>query len=184
MPASSFVPDPDLETVPAVRAPTPPTRTRKAPAALRARLARVLSGEARRRRPPKATLRATPLTILLDRVEAAVQAGVIDVLDDGKPAAEIAVTSAELALLFQILFPEEWPSLAPVSAPARAAPGSAGRIEEYAQRVARGEKLYHPADPCPVRGDGCDGRLVAAGKLALLVAQRANGSGVKVLGWA
>lgn len=183
MPASSFVLAPSF-----VWPPPPPPAEVRAPALRakprdRARVAKLLRGTKPRRKRSRGRLSQQVLTTMIDRLEVAVAAGRIDLHDDATEESSIAITTGELALLLQILFPEEWPALAPASRGVSTAPGSAARIADYAARASTGEKLYHPLDACPVRGD-VDGRLVAASRLALLIVQRANGSGPKVEGWA
>jgi hypothetical protein len=120
------------------------------------------------------TLRPSTLTVLIDRIEAALEGDQIDLLSDDAEADQIAITTGELALLLTILFPEEFPPgerRKPRKGTATA-PGSEARIAEYAARRAAGLYLYAQGD---ARADG-PGRGV-------VIVQRANGSGVKVVGW-
>lgn len=159
----------------------PPNRTLKR---YRDRLARLLSGKPvpRRRGAGRARLNVGQLTTLVDRIEAAIGSGVLDVMHDEQGADSVSITTAELVVLLKVLFPEEWPELLPPPEPTRTAPGSDSRLEVYAARSSRGQDLWHRLDACPVRGD-VDGRLVAAGKLALAIVPRANGTAPKVIGW-
>jgi hypothetical protein len=141
-----------------------------------------LGGRAPRPRRPKPKPRTTPprlltpqvRTLLLDRTEQAIEAGRIAINPDDLECEQLDLTLAELGLLYAILFPEEYlaPPL-PAAAPSGTAPGSAARIEEYARRAAAGQALYHPAD---ATAHGAHDR-------GLRIAQRANGSGVRVEGW-
>lgn len=165
--------------------PTPAPKPRKPRVAPRDRLrvAKLLAAKPAARKRARGRLPQNTLTVLIDRLEAAIAAGRIDLLADDGETPAVEITTGELSLLLAILLPEEWPFLRPASQPTATAPGSKHRIQAYAARVAAGESLYHAYDACPVRGDA-DGRLVAAGKLALAIVQRANGSGPRVLGWA
>lgn len=186
MPAASFQLAPTF-TWPAEPAPVPAPPPKARPGRVtprdRARVAKLLAGKPGRRKRTRGRLPQATLTVLVDRLEAAIDAGRIDLLGDDGHTPAVEITTGELALLLSILLPEEWPLLTVAAAPTATAPGSKHRIATYAARVEAGESLYHGYDACPVRGDA-DGRLVAAGKLALAIVQRANGSGPRVLGWA
>lgn len=114
-------------------------------------------------------------SVLIDRLELAVERGQIDMTDDHDPVDALCVTAGEYALLLRLLFPEDYvrPER-PVASATDTAPGSADRIAEYQRRAARGEQLYHASDATAHK----------AHDRGLAIAQRANGTGAKVLGWA
>ncbi len=164
MPAT-FVPDVEFVWPPRPRT-APPARP--APAAARCRKKKFP-------KPPAPAFTSQCRTVLIDRLEAAVEVGTIDLHDDFEPCDQLAITGGEYALLLRLLFPEEYaePSDVRAPAPTLTAPGSAGRIAEYAERVARGERTYSPGDATAHR----------AADRGLRIEQRRNGSGVKVVGW-
>ena len=88
--------------------------------------------------------------ILDDRIFAAIDAGLIDPLDDGEDVADtVAPTWGELNRLRMILLREEFEPLKPASRPTNCPPGSAGKVAEMERRTAAGEELFarHDADP-------------------------------------
>lgn len=117
-------------------------------------------------------------TVLIDRLEAGVEAGRIRLIaeDMGEPDG-LDFTLAEYALLLRLLFPEEYLAPAPkrvrAPAPTGTAPGSAARIAAYAERAGRGQALYAAGDATAHK----------AHDRGLKIAQRRNGSGVQVVGW-
>lgn len=113
-----------------------------------------------------------------DRVEAAVQDGRIDLLDDDGPTPRLEITTGELGLLLHILMPDEYPAPRPRPRATPTAPGSAARVEAYAKRVAAGEDLWNPLDPEAVRDD----RRALAGLLR--GGRSAQGADLSVSGWA
>ena len=124
------------------------------------------------RRHPRQLIQSTVRSILIDRIEAAVRSGVIDLHDDPAPTAAIAITTGELARLLEILLPEEYAGPTGQGPPTATAPGSAERIAVYAARRALGQAIANPRDR---RADG-------AGQ-GVRVVQRSNGSGPRVVGW-
>lgn len=132
-----------------------------------------------RRKPKRAPSRGGILTpqvvsLLDDRLEEAIEAGTIELVDDDGPFQGFAFTLAELAELKRMLLREAYiePKRKPLAT--RTAPGTAERIEAYQQRVSAGEVLYSDADATAHR----------AHDRGLRVTPRLNGSGLKVLGWA
>jgi hypothetical protein len=121
---------------------------------------------------PVRVLHVNARTVLIDRLEEAVERNVIDLMADDGPADCVAVTTGELALLLLVLFPEEYDAPAGAAAATRTAPGSMSRVEEYARRVREGLALF-------ARGDS---RADGAGR-GLKIEQRKNGTGPKVVGW-
>ncbi len=115
--------------------------------------------------------------VLIDRLEAAIESGLIDLNDEDMPCESLDFTLAELALLMRIFLPEEYidPSEANPRPPAtRTAPGSAERIAEYAFRLAQKRALFTAGDATAHK----------AHDPGLRIEQRGNGTGVKVVGWA
>lgn len=148
----------------------------------RQRVKAIVAGKKPRRRRGIGRLSVGMLSVLLDRIEAGMETGRLDVMDDPVSADSVSITMAELIVLFEVLFPEDWPRLVPAAMATGTAPGTDSRLAVYRERSRNGEQLYHVRDSCPVRGD-VDGRLVAAGRLALAIRDRGNGTGPKVLGW-
>lgn len=159
MPVTSFVEHTvyDLTPAPApakrVRAPAP---ARKKPAA-----------------PKGGLLTPQVVSVLSDRLDEAVEAGVIELVDDDGPFQGFAFTLAELAELLRILLREAY--TAPTQRPlaTRTAPGSDDRIAVYRARAGAGETLWCDHDATAHR----------AHDKGLRFKERLNGSGVKVLGW-
>lgn len=149
-----------------VRTPAP-GRPAKKPAKKPARKVKAKRGGSR-------TLSPQCRTVLIDRLERAVERGLIDLADDHEHCDELCVTAGEYALLLRLLFPEEYLRPERCDSATDTAPGSADRIETYRQRAARGEQLYHAADATAHK----------AHDRGLKITQRANGTGAKVLGWA
>lgn len=118
------------------------------------------------------------MVVLRDRLEAAIQAGLIDPVPDDGPTPRLEITTGELALLLHILMPDEYPADPPKPRATATAPGSAKRVEEYARRVAAGQALWNPLDPEAVRDDrrGLEG-LLRGGRSA-------QGADLSVTGWA
>lgn len=110
--------------------------------------------------------------VMVDRFERAVAAGRITLCPDDMPCDSLDMTLAEVALLLEILLPEEFVGGVRAPAPTATAPGSGGRVEAYRRRVAAGESVFGAGD---ARADG-PGRGVR-------ITPRANGRGVRVLGW-
>lgn len=81
--------------------------------------------------------------VLIDRVQAAVESGVIDVVWEGGATIEpvIALTDGELARLMIVLFPEEYRE-SPLATPTKAAPGSSEKIDVLCSRFQRGQSLF------------------------------------------
>lgn len=113
-------------------------------------------------------------TVLIDRFEAAIQSGLIDLCDEDMECTSLDFTLQEVAMLLAILIPEEYAGPRRKAAkPSRSAPASRERIAEYAQRVVEKRQLFDPRDAGPVfRGQ------------QLVERERANGSGRQVVGWA
>lgn len=137
----------------------------------------------RPKRKPKTRRKAafTPQvrSLLIDRLETAVESGVIDLHDDAEHCDQLCITTGEYALLLRILFPEDYDEprgakKVRAPAPTDTAPGSPDRIAAYADRAARGQGLYAKGDARPGMVDG----------LGLKVVSRRNGSGHQVVGWA
>lgn len=147
------VPSADLVKV---RAPAP-RRPKKKPKLTKA------AAEARR------AFRPAHLTLLADRIEAAIGSGLIDLADDWGLDG-VAITAGELVQLLAILLPEAYADRPDPAGPLGSAPGSPDRVAGYAARRAAGAGLYHPADAT------FDARTART-------KQRANGSGLQVLGW-
>lgn len=147
---------------PVVRAPAPAPPPKK------------LSKKARRAAAKKARrafrFRPAHLTVLTDRLEAALASGPIDLHDDWDATGGVQITAGELIQLLAALLPEAFSARPAPAAPLTSAPGSPRRVEEYAARHAAGAGLYHPADA-----------TLADGKVR--TAPRKNGTGPEVLGW-
>lgn len=146
----------------AVVAPAKPPKP--APCARCAAAARV---KARKRRP--ASLPPDVREVLDDRIFEAIEAGVIDPLDDGEDLAdEVAVTWGELNRLRRILLREDFVPLNPAARPTNHPPGSNGKAAEMERRAEAGEDLYHRHDAPPltdrqgfeVYGQGTGDRMV------------------------
>lgn len=152
MPASSFTPSPGFDWPPAPRRRARPKK--------------------RKRKPPR-VLTAQVRTVLIDRIEAAIAAGLVDLLADGGPTPELQITTGELALLLSILFPEDYPAPRRRAVATTTAPGSEARIAAYAARVAANQSLFAPGDATAHR----------AHDRGLAITPRGNGVGVKVVGW-
>jgi hypothetical protein len=127
-------------------------------------------------KPRSGSKRLTPQirTTLCDRLEAAIESGLIELCDEDMPCESLDFTLNEIALLMRILLPEEY--VAPERTPEATgtAPGTAERIAAYAGRVARGESLT-------AKGDATATGVHARG---LKIVQRTNGSGPRIVGWA
>lgn len=94
------------------------------------------------------------LELLIARLQAAVESGVIDVHWEGGYAAasRVCITDGELARLLIVLFPEEHREYVPPR-PTNAPPGTAEKIRVMSERMARGLALFAPdADMRAERG--------------------------------
>lgn len=120
------------------------------------------------RRPPVRQLGEEVCTIIAGRLERAIRSGRIDL--------------PKAALFLAIVLCEESPELDDPDEPTDTPPGSEERIEVYAERMERGEELYHPKDADPTHLDG-HGRLIDAAPRGLRIVQRGNGTGPQVVGW-
>lgn len=80
---------------------------------------------------------------LIDRVQAAVESGVIDVVWEGGATVEpvVALTDGELARLMIVLFPEEFHE-SRVATPTQAPPGSREKIDVLCSRFQSGLSLF------------------------------------------
>jgi hypothetical protein len=146
---------------PAVRAPAPPVKPKPKP-------------KPKKKRKGRAVIPIQCRTVLIDRLEAAVEGGAIDLHDDYEHCDQLAITGGEYALLLRLLFPEDYAG--PRKRPAKATltpPASAERIAEYARRVSDGR-------PVTSRGDA--GAVHPSGK-QIVLAERRNGTGLRVVGW-
>jgi hypothetical protein len=157
----------------------PPPEPAQAPAALQGRKPRAKpAAQPKAKRRPRPARRVIPVqvrTILDDRLNAAIESGLIELCDEDMACESLDMTLAELALLMKILLAEEYE--APKRKPRKAsasAPASDGRIQVYAERRTAGCELYHPKDATAHR----------AHDRGVQIVQRKNGSGVKVVGWA
>jgi len=162
---------------PAVRSKCPAAPTPRRKAAPSRKKPRPKKRAAKKPKKPAAKLSPQCASIIDDRIEAAIEAGLIVVCDEDMPCEALDVTIAELALWQRILNPEAYADPSEGRKPAKAsgtAPGSADRIAEYAFRVAQRRTVT-------VKGDAT---AHGAHDRGLKVVQRANGSGVKVVGWA
>lgn len=115
-------------------------------------------------------------SVLDDRISAAIDRGAIVISACDMPCDFLEFTLAELAELLRVLLPEEYVDPSEGRAPpepTRTAPGSAERIAEYAARVAARRAITAAGD---ARAEGAHER-------GLAIRQRANGSGVQVVGW-
>jgi hypothetical protein len=114
-------------------------------------------------------------TVLIDRLEAAIESGLVRLCDEDMECDALDFTLAELALLQRILFPEEYAGpKRRAGKPTDTAPGSPDRIAVYAARREAGRPISAKGDVGAVHPDGRQ----------LTVAERKNGSGRKVVGWA
>jgi hypothetical protein len=111
-------------------------------------------------------------TRVLDRLHAAVEAGVIDLDDTDDETGAVMITRGEFVTLLQVMHPEEHPGELALPVAVDAPPGSPEKIQAMQARLARGEALYTPCDP----GMSNQGR-------AARIVERRNGSGRRVLGW-
>ena len=177
-----FIPDVEFVWPPVrpaeVRAPEPPGRPRAArcppkPKKKKLKAKRKAKKKAKRKARPK--ISAQCLTILDDRLEAAVTAGVIDLHDDWDDCDQLCITGGEYALLLRILCPEAYrePKKRPAK-PTLTPPASAERIAEYAKRVEDGR-------PWVTTGDA--GAVNPKTGQQITLAERKNGTGLRVTGW-
>lgn len=110
----------------------------------------------------------------MDRIEAAIERGLIQHCPDEMPCEFLDFTTAELAKLYEILLPEEFFEPKKARRATRdTAPASPERIAVYAERQAAGQSITAAGDVGAVRRDGKQ----------LRIAERKNGSGVRVVGW-
>ncbi len=151
---------------PAVQAPAPTPAGKKG-------AKKVVSKKAGKKDKKQARIPAQTLTILIDRIEDAIARDRIALCDEEMPADYLDFTVNELALLLELIFPEEFwaPTAAP--APTLTAPASAERIAVYARRRAARQKLYAKGDAGAVHPSGAQLKLV----------ERRNGTGRRVAGW-
>lgn len=84
---------------------------------LRLRVAKLLAGRPAKRLHARGKLPQGVLTVLTDRLEAALAAGVIDPLPDDEPASTVTLTTGELRLLLRVLLAGDWPRLFPGEQP-------------------------------------------------------------------
>lgn len=110
---------------------------------------------------------------VLDRLHARVEAGDIDLDEDDNATGEVAITQGEFVTLLGWMFPEDYPEVSPPAATVDAPPGCPAKLAVMADRLARGEELFHPGDA----GLSSGGRRAA-------VVERRNGTGRRVVGWA
>lgn len=156
VPASWFVAEPEYAW-------SPPQPPRKRPAKPRTKPVRPANHE----------VGASTRQVMIDRLEAAIDAGRIELCPDDMPCESLDLTLNELALLLTIVLGEEYVAAERPPPPTETAPGSADRIAEYARRLARGQCLFGDKD---ARADG-------ASKRGLSVRSRKNGNGTLILGW-
>lgn len=89
------------------------------------------------------------LSILIQRIDASIEAGVLDVQWELSPRAEpvVCITDGELARLLMIMFPNDYPDRPfPRPEPTSAPPGSPRKVAELERRATLGLSLYHPQD--------------------------------------
>lgn len=111
--------------------------------------------------------------VLMRRMAAAVGRGKASVIEDeGRDASSIAISDAEYALLLTILIPEEYYDPSGKPKPTNTPPGSAERVAVYAERQSSGKPIFCPEDASSVQEH-----------VGVLVEQRGNGTGPRVLGW-
>lgn len=84
---------------------------------------------------------------ILDRLAAKVEAGELDLDEDDNAMGEVAITQGEYATLLHWMMPEEFPAELPAAAAVDAPPGSPAKLAVMADRLRRGESLYHAGDP-------------------------------------
>jgi hypothetical protein len=128
-------------------------------------------------RPARRVIPVQVRTIIIDRIEGELQAksGRIRFNAESMPCEFLEFTLEEYELLMRIIMAEEYEPAKRKSRKATAsAPASAGRIQVYAERRTAGCALYHPKDVGAVRKDG----------VQLVVTERKNGTGRRVVGWA
>lgn len=140
--------------------------------ALSTRALRALVRSGRPPRPrPEVELDPRTRRVLLDRLERATRDGRIDLMPGTADSLELCL--GELAVLYEILLPEDFSARQGPDFPSATAPGSAGRVAAYAARLGRKQSLFHPTDARPDM------------RKALKVKTRQNGSDIPlVLGWA
>jgi hypothetical protein len=92
--------------------------------------------------------------MLDDRLEAALEAGTIDLIDEGEDLADaVEITLGEFNRIRAILLREEFVPLKPAARPTNCPPGSAGKVAEMERRAAAGESLTHRLDADPLADD-------------------------------
>jgi hypothetical protein len=112
--------------------------------------------------------------LFVDRIEAALEAGQIQMPLETAPQKVLILAPYQLHLMLSVLLPELYAEPQPPADQTPTPPGSFDRAQEYQARESRGESLYHPADADPIRDDR---RALAGGK-------RANGSPfARIDGW-
>jgi hypothetical protein len=128
----------------------------------------------KKKRKRNAVVPASIRSVMVERLEHAVECELIALCDEDMPCDSLDFTLAEYALLLRILIPEEYegPTRKPLKRASDTAPASADRIAAYAERRDQGRPLWHPGDPGAVSG----GRQ-------LVEVERRNGSGRQVVGW-
>ena len=86
--------------------------------------------------------------VFVERIEAAVERGVLDIIWELRPKPEptVSLTDGELARLMIILFPDQYPDELGRPQPTQAPPGSRRKVAEMRQRAARGVAICDPRD--------------------------------------
>jgi hypothetical protein len=115
------------------------------------------------------------LVTAIGRLASAIDAGVLDLVEDDRPADVATLTIGELQKLQNTLFPEEYFTPAVIPPATDTAPGSAARIAVYAERVRTQRVLFTPNDATASDRIGI--------QPGLAIKQRRNGSGPQVVGW-
>ncbi len=84
--------------------------------------------------------------VFADRIHAAIEAGIIDVMWADSDQGQVCVTAGELAVLLCVLLPEEYPQVADPERPTSAPPGSPRKVDELRQRMEAGVGLWRDDD--------------------------------------
>lgn len=84
------------------------------------------------------------VSVMVERVQAAVESGVIDVVWEGggKVESSVCLTDGELARLLLVLFPSEYGQYLPQFSACSHPPGSDAKIDELAERFSSGVPLF------------------------------------------